>query len=442
MHYAPPPSDRLEAETGRFLDWLNGASDEPALLKAGLGHLWFVTLHHQPIQHVHVETPQGASGSLAREQDEYVFTYAPGTSPAAAVSLLMPPRAGQFLQRNLHPIFQMNLPEGYVLEQLRQRLAKATSFDPLLLLALTGREAAIGRIRVSLPEPLGLTSSSARGEQLSTLLSWSGAESIFGALAERYLLRSGVSGVQPKLLVPEIPAAGKAALATSELIVKNGGADYPGLAVNEYLCMQIARRAGLAVPEFFLSDNTELFVMRRFDRTATGDAMGFEDMAALMGRGADEKYRGSYEQIARVIRLFCPAEAQAAGLSQLFDQVALSCMVGNGDAHLKNFGLLYSDPTTGGARLAPVYDIVCTTAYLPEDSLALTLGGTKSLFAARANLQAFSEGLGLKDLRNRLDRLITAAQEVLAENRELLRFFAQIDRALRAGVEGFAKSLR
>jgi len=45
VHFEAPPAERLEAETGRFLDWLNGASNEPPLLKAGLGHLWFVTLH-------------------------------------------------------------------------------------------------------------------------------------------------------------------------------------------------------------------------------------------------------------------------------------------------------------------------------------------------------------------------------------------------------------
>jgi len=45
VHFEAPPADRLEAETGRFLDWVNGASTEPPLLKAGLGHLWFVTLH-------------------------------------------------------------------------------------------------------------------------------------------------------------------------------------------------------------------------------------------------------------------------------------------------------------------------------------------------------------------------------------------------------------
>jgi Fic family protein len=45
VHFEAPPADRLEAETSSFLDWLNGASNEPPLLKAGLGHLWFVTLH-------------------------------------------------------------------------------------------------------------------------------------------------------------------------------------------------------------------------------------------------------------------------------------------------------------------------------------------------------------------------------------------------------------
>lgn len=45
VHFEAPPADRLENETSRFLDWLNGTSNEPPLLKAGLGHLWFVTLH-------------------------------------------------------------------------------------------------------------------------------------------------------------------------------------------------------------------------------------------------------------------------------------------------------------------------------------------------------------------------------------------------------------
>ena len=45
VHFEAPPADRLDTEAGQFLDWLNSASNEPPLLKAGLGHLWFVTLH-------------------------------------------------------------------------------------------------------------------------------------------------------------------------------------------------------------------------------------------------------------------------------------------------------------------------------------------------------------------------------------------------------------
>jgi Fic family protein len=45
VHFEAPPSDRLESETARFLAWANSAADEPPLIKAGLAHLWFVTLH-------------------------------------------------------------------------------------------------------------------------------------------------------------------------------------------------------------------------------------------------------------------------------------------------------------------------------------------------------------------------------------------------------------
>ena len=62
-------------------------------------------------------------------------------------------------------------------------------------------------------------------------------------------------------------------------------------------------------------------------------------------------------------------------LEKLFTLIALNCTLRNGDAHLKNFGIVYDD-VLGQARLAPVYDLVTTAIYLPKDSLALTLNGT------------------------------------------------------------------
>lgn len=386
--------------------------------------------------HVEVATPQGRSGTL-RHAGEYLFTYAADASPSAEISLTMPLRAAQYVSADLHPIFQMNLPEGYVLDLLRQRFAKASQLNPMLLLALTGRDSAIGRVTVSTPEIA--PASEARGERLDEILAWDGTENLFAELADRYLLRTGASGVQPKLLVPEETAVSKASMLTRELIVKSAGDDFPGLAVNEYVCMSIAREAGIAVPEFHLSKNRKLFVMRRFDRTADGAAIGFEDMAVLMGLPASSKYDASYERIAKAILLYCSPEHHVAALAQLFDQVVLSCLVGNGDAHLKNFGVLYGDPHDDDVRLAPAYDIINTTAYIADDGLALLLGGSKSLFAARANLGMLAERCRVKRVAERVDALVGAAETVLSRERDLLATEPHLEPAIRKGIDLFAR---
>ena len=248
------------------------------------------------IDRLRVGTPQGDSGIVARTGTGYLFGYHADAARASEISLLMPLRPEQYASRELHPILQMNLPEGHVLERLRQRLAKAIRMDPMLLLALTGGDAPIGRVHVEASahvlEAL-LPGETGRGEHLSQILAWDGAEDLFEELARRYLFRTGISGMQPKLLVPEArEPGGKVSLATTDLIVTSGGSDYPGLATNEFVCMSITRDAGIPVPEFFLSDNRRLFVMRRFDRAADGTALGFEEMAVLMALGAAQKVRG------------------------------------------------------------------------------------------------------------------------------------------------------
>ena len=398
-----------------------------------------MTISSPPPDHLDVSTPQGASGTLQHARD-YLFGYEVGASPHAEISLTMPRRAPQYVSAELHPIFQMNLPEGYVLDELRRRFAKASSLNPMLLLALTGRDSAIGRVSVSTPAVAPVDGM--KGERLDEILAWDGAEDLFAELAERYLLRTGASGVQPKLLVPEKMAPSKGSMLTRELIVKSAGDDYPGLAINEYVCMSIARAIGIPVPEFHLSKNRELFVMRRFDRTAGGAAIGFEDMAVLMGLPAARKYDSSYERIAKAILLFCSPEHHPAALAQLFDQVVLSCIVGNGDAHLKNFGVLYDDPHEGTVRLAPAYDIINTTAYLPDDGLALLLNGSKSLFAARANLDTLIERCRVRNADRRIDEIIAAAEAVLADEHDLLDAAPPLEPAIRKSIDLFARRTR
>lgn len=369
-----------------------------------------------------VATPQGDSGKILTSAGDYLFRYHEDAQVRAAISLLMPVRLDEYRHRELHPIFQMNLPEGYVLEQLRNRLAKVASVDPMLLLALSGSSSPIGRVAVSSPEvDTLLARQQFPGEKLEEILAWDGAEDIFVGLVDRYILRAGISGVQPKVLVPEHQDSTpqRVTSKTSDLIIKSGRDEFPGLAINEFLCMSVAKEAGMAVPEFYLSANAKLFVMRRFDRDEQLNPIGFEDMAALMGLGAEQKYSKSYSAIAKAIRLFCPAQQVQNSLAQLFAIVTLSCIVGNGDAHLKNFGLLYSEPTQRDARLAPAYDIVNTTAYIPEDVLALDLVGNKSLFASRQGLLDFAKVCDVARPEDVIREQLSALERVLARSTEL-----------------------
>jgi serine/threonine-protein kinase HipA len=315
---------------------------------------------------------QRRSGLLAREQHRrYVFSYGPDTDLVNQVSLTMPVRLESWVSEGLHPVFQMNLPEGALLEAIRRSIAKVIGDDDLTILRVTGGNQ-VGKNRFALPEDDAPTISE-RPESLDELLTYPDTRELFAELVNRFALRSGISGVQPKVM---LEASERGCLAASGYIVKSWGADYPCLGANEYFCMTAAKCAGLPTPEFFLSNNGGLFIMRRFDVTAGGDQLGFEDMCSLQGRDTAQKYAGSYERVAGSISSIVSGRNLTAAREQFFAAIVLSTILRNGDAHLKNFGVLYDAPA-GTIELAPVYDIVTTAAYIKNDVPALTLAGTK-----------------------------------------------------------------
>ncbi|AME24802.1 MAG: type II toxin-antitoxin system HipA family toxin [Pseudomonadota bacterium] len=343
------------------------------------------------IRQLDVHTPQGIAGLLAKEST-FVFNYG-DVEPSAAVSLTMPVRRKSYSSGALMSVFAMNRPEGYLRYIIEERLARFGTPSDMFLLFLAGRNQ-IGRLTYALR---GEAVPEGEGEQLDELLS-SPSGQLFERLVSKYALGSGISGVQPKTVVPLLPAAAEpatvdshAALPLKTVIVKAEGDDYPGIARNEFLCMSVAREAGFEVPDFWLSDDGLLFVMARFDRTPDGAALGFEDMSVLTG---NEKYRGSYEMIARAVEVYTGADFRAQAI-RLFERVALSCFLRDGDAHMKNIGLLYSDPT-GPRRLSPIYDVVCTGIYPSLDGrMALNLNKSK-VFPVPEQLVAYGERLGLK----------------------------------------------
>ena len=319
------------------------------------------------------------------DQRQYVFAYDQSAeSKDAQVSLTMPVRLESWLSRDLHPVFQMNLPEGALLEAIRRAIAKLAGEDDLTILRVTGGNQ-IGRNRFSLPgdTSLGVVETA---ESLDDLLAYPDNVELFHDLVAKYALRSGVSGVQPKVM---LDATERGSAAVGGYIVKSWGADYPQLAANEFFCMTAASRVGLPVPEFHLSGNGGLFVMKRFDLDASGEyPLGFEDMCSLQAVGTAQKYGSSYERVARSIKDFVSGEFLQPAREQFFASLLLSSMIRNGDAHLKNFGVLYERPGHP-VRLAPVYDMVTTMAYIPRDVPALTIAGSKKWWP-RSVLEKFA----------------------------------------------------
>jgi len=96
---------------------------------------------------------------------------------------------------------------------------------------------------------------------------------------------------------------------------------------------------------------------------------------------------------------------------QLFTLIALNCAIRNGDAHLKNFGILY-DEVAGDAHIAPVYDLVTTSVYLPQDRMALTLNGTNQ-WPSTSDLLRFGEGRSLGS-RGTLTRIFECISDALS----------------------------
>lgn len=386
------------------------------------------------------------SGLLNRQgQWECSFTYRPGADADDAVSIMMPPRPESWLHHGLHPIFEQNLPEGALRLWFDTVVAKTLPrYDDLELLRITGRSQ-IGRLRYSthgspLPEQTG----DVPAVNLDDILRARGTEDLFEELMRMYALHSGLSGAQPKVMVraDEVPtdAAGpeRLTLKMPTHIVKTWQpGEFPELALNEALCMLAAKRAGLPIAHTSISDDRRFLVVTRFDRNLDGSFKGFEDCCVLLNKSAKQKYTGSYEQVAKALRTYTVPAARRQTLTQIFTMVALSVAIRNGDAHHKNFGILYDSPATRQGVIAPAFDLVTTTPYLPQDAMALTLAGTKR-WPGRKALEEFGRaacGLGAGEVRSCLEDVELGVSETMEDLNFWIReepSFRHVGRAMRA----------
>ena len=162
-----------------------------------------------------------------------------------------------------------------------------------------------------------------------------------------------------------------------DYIFKPQTLSYKTLPENEDLTMHLAEIAKIkVVPHTLirLKDGTLGYLTKRIDRSADGDKIPMEDMCQLTERQTEYKYKSSYEQIAKVIAKY--SYVPLLDLTDFYEQVFFSWLVGNNDMHLKNFSL-YAPKGKWG--LTPAYDLLNVTLVNPKDDeeLALTLNARK-----------------------------------------------------------------
>ncbi len=188
-----------------------------------------------------------------------------------------------------------------------------------------------------------------------------------------------ISGVQAKLSM-KLNRKSKKLLpiaSGAEYILKPQVNTYREVPENENLCMSIAGQLGINTPPHTLiklKDGSYAYIIKRFDRI-NGDKINQEDFCQVLGKSKEDKYRGSVEQIAGKLKEI--SEIPALDIQYLYERVLFSFLIGNGDAHLKNYSVNYTK--TADVRLSPAYDILSSKLLIPkEEDFALALNGKKN----------------------------------------------------------------
>ena len=361
------------------------------------------------------------------------FSYDPGylsRPEVTPLSLSLPLRPERFSEAEIRPYFEGLLAEGRARATLASELGLAEE-DWVGLLAACGRECVGDVLVLDRPveypldvgdyESLGeddlrrmfLNEPGVARENVETRLSLAGTQS---KTALAYDYGSASSG---RWLRPVGLSASTHVLKTSHL------RDLPEV---EYLCMTAARQCGMKVADVeLLGYGNPVLAVERFDRdvSLTDEGMTVfrrhqEDMAQALGVGGGSKYAelegGSIRRMAELLRRhgLRPA-SDVAGLAQM---ACLNYLVGNCDAHLKNFSILHegSDHEEGAlVSLAPAYDLVSTT-YFPKHPrrLAMRVGDAQGIDEVTPeSFRALAADLGIRD--SALRRLAAPLVEGLME---------------------------
>jgi len=331
-----------------------------------------------------------------------------GSPHAKALSHSLDLRPEEFSSKECLPFFSGLLPDGEIKRKISEFLHVSESSTLKLLEALGGECA--GSITFSNEEEYSVASlvpEELPFERKYRKLVDSELSAMVGRMDYRPLLtgdsdlRLSLAGAQQKLALARfegdwyLPLGGS----PSTHILKPSRDHYPDLAVNEYICMQVASLCGLPVPstDLFLLEGTPVYVIERYDRTLHAgkilsvERIHQEDACQALGIMPDRKYESDggpgFSQIVSLIHDI--AASPILEMRTILSLTIFNFLMGNCDAHGKNLSFLYSGQgkdEKGSETLAPLYDLVSTTVYEDLSSkLSMKIGGEYRIERIRRN---------------------------------------------------------
>lgn len=328
------------------------------------------------------------AGELTQDKSgRLLFAYDAGYLTSAQpwpISISMPLRPEEFGDRITRPYFSGLLPD----EEARKKIARLLSVsekNPFSLLEIIGGECA-GALSLY-PQGKGPHEENAED---AYFLDDQGMDDLFGELRHRPLLagdkgvRLSLAGAQDKLAVRVVD--GKLALmlggAPTTHILKTliGREDVQASVHNEFFCMMLAAQCGLDVPRVEIRHTTTepFLLIERYDRRWKDGhvtRLHQEDFCQALSIAPENKYQSEGgPDIAACLDII-----QQQSIAPLLDRVSFlnivifNYLIGNADAHGKNFSFLYEQ---GKPRLAPAYDLLSTAVY-PElaSKMSMKIGG-------------------------------------------------------------------
>lgn len=359
---------------------------------------------------------QDRSGTMSFSYDEAWLNLA----GAVPLSHSLPLQRGSFGRNACRPFFAGLLPE----EESRRLIAKSfgvSDRNDFALLERIGAECA-GAVSLLKPEEEPVAAATSEYHPIS-LAQLAGK---FAELPRRPLLageagiRLSLAGAQGKVVVAvrdgnyALPIGGS----PSTHILKPASPHFTGLVENEFFCLKLALRAGLDVAQVELgqAENVRFLQVLRFDRSELPDGqlvrIHQEDFCQALGIPPELKYQQeggpNLEACFELVRQV--STSPVVDVLKLFYAVGFNFLVGNGDAHGKNFSFLYTEE---GARLAPLYDLVCTRLYPSLDqTMAMKIGGERDPARLQAkHWRKFIQEAGLGE-KAALKRLVDLAKWV------------------------------